>query len=69
MADPNSAVTKLRLYLARRIQPRPDPGEGWCEGCSLNGGRTLVFSVDGMAAHVRQHGTERIRVQTARPAR
>jgi hypothetical protein len=55
MADPNSALTRLRRWLVRRLDVRPAPGESWCENCSLNGGRTRVLSADGGPDHAREH--------------
>jgi hypothetical protein len=55
MARPGSTLTAFRVWLAARIDPQPDPGEGWCMRCSMNGGRTLVLSADGTHAHARDH--------------
>jgi hypothetical protein len=46
---------KFRLWLVKKIDPWPDKGEGWCIGCSLSGGRTLVLSEGGARSHIEQH--------------
>jgi hypothetical protein len=55
MADPNSVTTRLRRWLAERLNVQPDIGEGWCLNCSLNGGRTRVISATAIEAHAREH--------------
>lgn len=55
MADPRRRLTRFRWWLARRIEPQPDPGEAWCIGCTLNNGRLLILSVDGTEAHLEEH--------------
>lgn len=55
MANPNSLLTRLRRYAVTRLQPAPDPGEAWCVGCTLNGGRTLIISADGFRDHSAEH--------------
>lgn len=55
MNDPNSLATKIRRWLARKIDVKPDPGEGWCLSCCLNGGRTKIISGDGLHDHVDLH--------------
>jgi hypothetical protein len=58
MSDPNSRLTRLRRRAARIVEPRPDPGEAWCTDCTLNDGRTLVVSADGMREHAERHVRE-----------
>ena len=70
MADPDSPLTRLRRSLARAIEPGPDPGEAWCVGCALNGGRTLIVSADGFRDHAGEHRElpgELVRIQVAWP--
>lgn len=71
LTDPNSAVTRLRGWLARRLEPRPAPGEAWCMTCELNGGRTLIVTADGWRAHVERHsdlpGTHYVDVKASYP--
>lgn len=73
MANPNSLLTRLRRRLAKRIAPGPDPGESWCVGCSLHGGRTVVLTADGGPDHAREHqessdpGAHVITLQSAWP--
>jgi len=67
MTRPASALTRLRIRLARALEPRPDPGEAWCLNCAVNNGRTLVLSVDGKDAHLAQHGDERIEISATWP--
>ena len=55
MARPDSLTTRLRILIARRLEPMPDPGEAWCVGCSMNDGRTLVVSVNGIWDHAKKH--------------
>lgn len=55
MTDPNSPLTRLRWWIVRRVQPSPDPGEAWCVGCCLKGGRTIVVSADGHKEHAYLH--------------
>jgi hypothetical protein len=55
MHDPNSLIVRFRRWLANIIGVRPDPGEGWCLGCKLNGGRTKIIPADGLREHVDQH--------------
>jgi hypothetical protein len=55
MPNPNSPLTRLRFWLAQRIDPTPDKGEGWCVGCALNGGKTLVLNAAGHKEHAREH--------------
>lgn len=55
MANPNSLLTKIRINLARWLDPCPDRGEAWCVDCAVNGGRTLVLNANGHAEHVQQH--------------
>jgi hypothetical protein len=55
MAKPNSWLTRIRRKLADKLDPMPDKGEGWCVGCSLNNGRTIVTNADGLENHVGLH--------------
>lgn len=50
-----SLLTKVRLELARVIDPFPDPGEGWCVNCSMNAGKTLILSSSSVEKHVDKH--------------
>lgn len=70
VANPNSLITRLRIWLANHLDPMPDPGEGWCIRCSLNGGRTLLTSADGMRDHAEAHGSSgcRYRITLVMPA-
>lgn len=69
MAKPDSPVTRLRRHLAALIEPSPDPGEAWCVYCTLNDGRTLIVSADGIREHVEQHvpGSGSVNVRAAWP--
>ena len=68
MADPDSRLTGFRRWLAAVIEPRPDPGEAWCIGCALNGGRTLVVSADEFRDHAAEpHGGARVSIQATWP--
>ena len=58
MTNPNSLLTKIRRVLADKIDPMPDFGEGWCIDCSLSEGKTVVFSEDGVKAHMSKHDSE-----------
>jgi hypothetical protein len=53
--NPNSLLTRIRFRLAQWITPLPAAGEGWCIGCALNQGRTLVLSPDNVRAHAQKH--------------
>jgi hypothetical protein len=67
MHDPNSFIVRFRRWLARILNVRPDPGEGWCIGCALNGGRTKIISVEGLREHVELHPpTDYVIVETMR---
>lgn len=55
MSNPNSALTRLRSWIVRKVEPHPDAGEGWCQNCSLNNGRTRVLTADGVATHAQEH--------------
>jgi hypothetical protein len=55
VANPDSAVTRFRRFLAAVIEPRPDPGEAWCLNCCLCGDHTLVITPDGVDAHAELH--------------
>jgi hypothetical protein len=55
MRDPNSPLIRLRVWIVKRIDPYPDPGESWCLGCALNRGRTLVLALGSITSHVQQH--------------
>jgi hypothetical protein len=55
MRDPNSPLTRLRIWIARRADPYPDPGEAWCVGCTRNKGRTLILALGDIPSHVQQH--------------
>ena len=59
MTDPNSPLARLRLRIAKKIKPSPDPGEGWCIGCDLNEGRTMVISATGTRDHAQLHKNQR----------
>jgi hypothetical protein len=67
MNDPNSLIVRFRRWLARIIEVRPDPGEGWCLRCCLNDGRTKIISVDGIRDHVESHAPgDYVYVETTR---
>lgn len=72
MTKPNSLATKVRFWLAVRLDPQPDAGEAWCYACSLNNRRTLLIPADGMEKHVRLHrdteGNKFVRLKTSWPA-
>jgi hypothetical protein len=55
VSSPYSLLTRLRVRLARRIEPYPDAGEAWCMDCALNGGRTLIVPSSGHREHVELH--------------
>lgn len=55
MTRPNSRTTRLRTWLARKIEPWPPAHEAWCQDCILNGGRTLVIGPGGFEAHSLRH--------------
>ncbi len=55
MNDPNSWLTKARRWLARKIDVKPDAGEGWCLSCCLNGGSTKIISSENLREHVELH--------------
>lgn len=55
MTKPNSLTTKVRRFLARRLDPRPDGGEAWCINCALSNRKTVVLSVDGIKQHAEKH--------------
>ena len=57
-ARPDSPVTRLRRWLANRIQVSPAPGEAWCLRCQLNGRHTLIVNADSWTRHARQHNAE-----------
>jgi hypothetical protein len=67
MSNPNSLWTRYRRILAALIEPHPDPGEGWCVDCSLNGGRTVVLPADGLEEHTELHGDERVMLSARWP--
>lgn len=71
ITDPDSAVTRLRDWLSRKIAPSSVPGEAWCMRCELNNGRTLIVSADGWTDHVRRHhdlpGTHYVSVRASWP--
>jgi hypothetical protein len=48
-------MVRLRRWLARKLDVHPDPGEGWCLRCSLNGGRTRVIPPDSVQVHAQEH--------------
>lgn len=58
MANPHSVITRARLALAQWLDPHPDPGEAWCMGCKINGGRTVVLNAHGHREHVYAHRDE-----------
>lgn len=67
MNNPNSATTKFRRWLARKIDVKPDAGEGWCLSCTLNGRRTKIIAVDGLQDHVEEHAPgDYVHVETTR---
>jgi hypothetical protein len=67
MNDPNSLVVRFRRWLARAIEVRPDPGEGWCLGCCLNGGRTIIISAEALREHVELHAPgDYVQIETSR---
>ena len=55
MHNPNSPVIMFRNWLSKKLRVRPDPGEGWCHKCALNGGRTLVISATAIHDHAETH--------------
>lgn len=57
MPNPNSIPTKVRIILARWLDPHPDSGEAWCMDCQLNGGRTIILNANGHREHVETHRT------------
>lgn len=71
MASPTSWLTRVRMVLARWVEPKPDPGEAWCIGCSLNSGRTAVVSAAGHQEHAQVHaagdGEEMLRIWVTWP--
>lgn len=55
---PDSFLTMLRQWLARKLDVNPEPDSFWCIGCSLEGGKTLIQYTKDMEVvkqHVRQH--------------
>jgi hypothetical protein len=71
LTDPDSALSRLRDWLAQKLMTAPDPGEAWCMRCALNDGRTLVVTADGWRDHVRLHqdepGTQEVSVKASWP--
>lgn len=55
MARANSAATRVRQWVIRKIEPFPDLGEAWCIDCRLNGGKTQIFPENSMRSHVMKH--------------
>lgn len=68
MTQPDSLLSRIRRWLAGRIEPEPPPGEAWCVNCSLNNGSTQVLSPDGIRQHQEQHGDGYVRIQAAWPS-
>jgi hypothetical protein len=60
MANPNSRLSRIRIWLGEKITPRCDGGEGWCIDCSLNGGWTLILNVDSLLEHLKIHDPDEI---------
>lgn len=55
MARINSAPTRLRLWLVRKLDPRPPRGEVWCMHCMLTGGGNLALDYSQMQPHIDSH--------------
>jgi hypothetical protein len=55
MAKLNSSLTRIRLVLARKLDPFPPRGEAWCFGCRLVGGANVAFPSEQLQAHVSAH--------------
>lgn len=71
MAQPNSLLTLIRRAIIKRIEPRPDPGEGWCMECDLTPDRrTVVIPADSINTHILLHGpNSHVKIAAAWPSR
>lgn len=70
-SNPDSFISMLRMWLARKMDVGPASGSYWCIGCSLNEGKTFIQytnDLEVMQQHVRRHGPDAfIRLRSALP--